>query len=67
MLLAFQKKVFKLVTAGAVQMNGMGCEKRHSKSTCDHFEHFVECLLNLLEELKDEDKCDIEEFEKKTS
>ncbi|GFX26453.1 hypothetical protein TNCV_950511 [Trichonephila clavipes] len=62
-----RKKMFKLVTAGAIQVNGMGCEKRHSKSSCAHFDHFVECLLDLLEALNNEEKCDIEEFEKKAS
>ncbi|GFX26448.1 hypothetical protein TNCV_950461 [Trichonephila clavipes] len=62
-----RKKVFQTITAGAVQMYGLGCELRYSKSTCDHFKFFAECLVDLFTLLNEEGKCDIEEFERKSS
>ncbi|GFY77294.1 hypothetical protein TNIN_186251, partial [Trichonephila inaurata madagascariensis] len=57
------KGVFDKLAQGSVEIYSMGCERRYRKSSCDHFSVMVDCLLTLLNDLKDEEKCDIEEFE----
>ncbi|GFT53069.1 hypothetical protein NPIL_118371 [Nephila pilipes] len=62
-----RKVVFDKMAQGAMEIYSMGCERRYPESMCDHFSHLTDCVLTLLEDLKKEGKCDIEEFEKKSS
>ncbi|GFX26437.1 hypothetical protein TNCV_950351 [Trichonephila clavipes] len=62
-----RKEVFDKLAQGAVEIYSMGCERRYRKSACDHFSVLVDCLLTLLNDLKEEEKCDIEEFERASS
>ncbi|GFQ88136.1 hypothetical protein TNCT_709581 [Trichonephila clavata] len=62
-----RKEVFDKLAQGSIEIYSMGCERRFRKSACDHFTIMVDCLLTLLNEFKEEEKCDIEEFERESS
>ncbi|GFT53067.1 hypothetical protein NPIL_118361 [Nephila pilipes] len=62
-----RKKEFNKIAQGGIEMFAMGCETRYPQEVCDHFEHMVDCFLELLTDLNEEEKCDIEEYDKNIS
>ncbi|GFR08496.1 hypothetical protein TNCT_666581 [Trichonephila clavata] len=62
-----RKFMFDKMAQGSMELYSVGCERRYPQKACDHFSFAVDCLLNLLQELQDEEKCNIEELDKKTA
>ncbi|GFX26434.1 hypothetical protein TNCV_950321 [Trichonephila clavipes] len=62
-----RKFLFDKIAQGSMELYSVGCERRHPQKACNHFSSSVDCFLNLLQELEDEEKCDIEELDKRTA
>ncbi|GFT53073.1 hypothetical protein NPIL_118391 [Nephila pilipes] len=59
-----RKFIFDKIGQGCVDIYSMGCERRFSQEVCDRWTETLECAMDLLSDLDEEGKCDIEEFEK---
>ncbi|GFS99764.1 hypothetical protein NPIL_131321 [Nephila pilipes] len=62
-----RKYRFHKIALGGFEITGVGCERRYPKEVCKHYDFMVDCVLNLIAAFQVEGKCDIKNFENRTS